>query len=190
MGVFYMSIGLLIKRAAALTLIFVCCIFTACGGHTITEKHKLIRIHIRADSDGEGDQEVKYAVRDRIAAFLEASLEGVTDFGTAYEIIGGLLEEVERETDAVLAGNGFTYRSDAALVNEFFPARGYENIVVESGYYDALILTLGSGGGENWWCVIYPPLCYLEAHADGDGAFKYESYIAEIFKKYFGKKRG
>lgn len=159
-------------------------IFCGCGGHTINEKYRLIRIHIRADSNDAAAQEVKLKVRDGISEYLEDKLKGVEDFETAYTLLGGMLGKITDIADEILAENGFSYRSRAKLNNEFFPTRSYEDIVVESGYYDALIVELGSGRGDNWWCVIYPPLCYLEA--EGSGRLSYKSYIAELFDKYFG----
>lgn len=170
-----------------LLLIFVnSIIFSGCASHTITEEYQLIRIHIRANSNGEKDQGVKLLVRDEITSYLETELKDVTDVTNAHEMISKRLTALMKIADAVLEKNGFTYKSKAKLNEEFFPTRSYEDIVVESGYYDALIIELGSGEGDNWWCVIYPPLCYLEAEANE--GFSYKSKISEIFEKYFGKK--
>ena len=173
-------------KISAFVLIIFCfaLIFCGCGGHTINEKQRLIRIHIRADSNESEAQTVKLKVRDKVSEYLENELSGVEDFETAYAMLGERLDRLTEIADGVLKANGFSYGSKARLNNEFFPTRSYENIVVESGYYDALIIELGSGKGDNWWCVIYPPLCYLEAK--GSGKVEYKSYIAEIFKKYFG----
>lgn len=171
------------RRIAAILLIIFCAaqIFCGCGGNTITEKYRLIRIHIRADSNEPEAQAVKLKVRDKVSAYLEKELEGVSDFETAYEKLGKSLGSIEEKANEVLKANGFSYVSKARLNNEFFPTRSYEDIVVESGYYDALIIELGSGKGDNWWCVIYPPLCYLEAK--GSGKIRYKSYFAELFGK-------
>lgn len=143
-----------------------------------------MRIHIRADSNAAADQAVKLKVRDAVTAYLEPELETVGTFDAAYKAIEKRLRTIEAVADRVLEREGFSYRATAKLVNELFPARSYDGIIVESGYYDALILELGSGRGDNWWCVIYPPLCFLEAQA-GDSV-TYKSKLKELWDKYFG----
>ena len=80
--------------------------------------------------------------------------------------------------------NGFSYISKAKLAKEEFPTRKYDNLVLEQGFYDALILDLGSGEGNNWWCVVYPPLCFLETSPTGENVV-YKSKLVEIIKSFF-----
>ena len=83
---------------------------------------------------------------------------------------------------AVLAANGFSYVSRAQIRREDFPSRVYEGVTLEAGIYDALIVELGSGEGANWWCVVYPPLCFAgETGAD----VQYRSRIWEIIQGFF-----
>ena len=90
----------------------------------------------------------------------------------------GAIEEVAKE---ILRENGFSYGAKASLRREDFPTRVYDGVTLEAGVYDALILELGSGKGDNWWCVVYPPLCFTS----GNGNIVYKSMIAEIIKKFF-----
>jgi stage II sporulation protein R len=80
----------------------------------------------------------------------------------------------------VLKENGFTYTSRASIRQEEFPTRTYGDFTLESGVYDALIVELGTGEGDNWWCVIYPPLCFTA----GNGNVTYISAIQQIIKKW------
>lgn len=159
---------------------------TGCVHTNLDEGYSLIRIHIRADSNDQDDQAVKLEVRDAVCAYLESELNGVDDFQSAYTGIEKRLGKIEAIADKVLAERGFAYTSRARLNNEYFPTRSYEGVVVESGYYDALILELGSGKGDNWWCVIYPPLCYLEAQ--GTGGIRYKSKIKELWEQFISRK--
>lgn len=159
--------------------IFLC----ACGNNNQGES-QLLRLHIRAQSNSAADQAVKLKVRDSVVLYLESELKDVRDFETAKKEIDKRKGQIKQLADKVLNENGFTYRSTVTLSNEFFPTRMYEDLVVESGYYDALIILLGEGNGDNWWCVIYPPLCYVEAEFGGD--FRYKSKIKELIDKYFG----
>lgn len=172
------------KKKVSIILIIMCLslIFFGCSDNTINEEYQLIRIHIRANSNSQTDQEVKLKIRDKVTDYLEKELCDVSDFVSAYSGISSRLQNINLIADNVLAANGFSYRAKARLNDEFFPTRMYENIVVESGYYDALIIELGDALGDNWWCVIYPPLCYLESGTGGD--FSYKSGIWEMFKKY------
>ena len=164
--------------------VIVCLIINLCGcAHTIPDEgYMLIRIHIRAQSNSAEDQAVKLKVRDAVTEYLESELD-VGDFRSAYDGIEKRLDEIKSLSDGVLESEGFGYRTEARMTNEMFPARSYGGIVVESGYYDALIIELGSGEGDNWWCVIYPPLCFLEAEACSGVQFR--SKIAELWNKYF-----
>ena len=85
----------------------------------------------------------------------------------------------------MLAQNGFAYTSDAQLKKEIFPTRSYDGIVFEQGEYDALVVNLGSGKGDNWWCVVYPPLCFVGGELTGGGVV-YKSKLEEIVKEFFG----
>lgn len=172
------------RRITAVLLCTVfCVIFCGCAAHNNDERVALIRIHVRANSNDGGDQAVKLSVRDAVTALMEERLDGVDDYPTAYEAISEMLEEVESVATQTLRENGYDYGARARLNNEYFPTRSYGDIIVESGYYDALILELGEGAGDNWWCVIYPPLCF----AGNGGEFKYRSLIKEIWDKYLKK---
>ncbi|MCL2061338.1 MAG: stage II sporulation protein R [Firmicutes bacterium] len=160
-------------------------ILSGCEPHTKTigPAAPLLRLHIRADSNAERDQAAKLALVTLVTQFTEDALAEVTCLSEAKQATEKLLPRIKSLCDAYLAEQGFAYRSRAFLSYEFFPERSYENFVLQSGYYDALVITLGAGRGDNWWCVIYPPLCYIEAAHGGSAVYK--SKIAEIFKKYF-----
>lgn len=119
-----------------------------------------LRIHIRANSNLECDQNVKYKVKDAVVEALIPVLSEVETFEQAKEILSQNFGLIENTANSVLAQNGFTYKSVAKLDNEYFPTRTYESVTLEEGYYDALILELGSGTGDNWWCIVFPAFCF------------------------------
>lgn len=170
------------KFACFLVFAAVAVIFCGCAEHTTLDGEALIRIHIRANSNAEADQSVKLVVRDAITEYLTAEIGGATTFAEAYDEISRRTGEIESIANAELRRNGFDYASKVRLTEEFFPTRAYENVIVESGYYDALIVELGSGEGDNWWCVIYPPLCFVSPKGAGD--VRYRSIIAELWRKF------
>ena len=142
-----------------------------------------LRIHVRANSNEQIDQNVKYKVKDEVVRFITPYASKCTDKDKAIEIIGGILPEIEKVCDRVLKANGFTYTSKASVRAEEFPTRVYGDLTLESGIYDALIIELGSGTGDNWWCVIYPPLCFTSGTAD----VQYRSVIMDIINKFIKK---
>lgn len=145
----------------------------SCANTTTVNERDVLRLHIRADSNAAEDQEVKLKVRDKIIKYLaDLDARSVKDAKRKVASKTNTLIEIANRT---LIENGFSYKASATLKNEFFPTRSYGDVTLESGYYDALIISLGSGEGDNWWCVIYPPLCYLE----GNGGVKYKSIIRE-----------
>ena len=114
----------------------------------------------------------------------EMILSGVSSKEKAMEIISENLALIDEVSDGVLRENGFYYGAQSRLCEEDFPTRTYGELTLESGIYDALIVDLGSGEGDNWWCVVFPPLCFV---ADGEGEkVTYKSLIVEWFKKLFG----
>ena len=169
-------------RYISLILIGILGIFcVACVDNKPISERELLRLHIRADSNDSVDQSVKLLVRDDIVAYLTEKNKDVTTFKEAYDRISTQLGALKKIADRRLKKEGMSYVSEVKLTREYFPTRAYGDVVIGSGFYDALIINLGSGKGDNWWCVVYPPLCYLDATDD----FAYKSKIKELIDKYF-----
>lgn len=149
------------------------------------ENNEILRIHIRANSNTNIDQTVKYQVKDAVVSVM---LPILTECESKEEVEQKLTEnfdKIENAANQVLMANGFSYKAKAKLAREEFPARAYGQEVYDAGFYDALILELGQAQGDNWWCVVYPPLCFLQTNNPNE--VKYTSKIAEIVKKIFNK---
>ena len=140
-----------------------------------------LRIHIRAYSNSEEDQLVKYKVKDVVVSLLTPVVAQNETIEQAMASVKKMLNEIEAVTDSVLKENGFDYCASAKLCVEEFPTRVYEGYTLEQGLYDALIINLGEGKGDNWWCVVYPPLCFTSATNN----FVYKSKILEIINGFF-----
>ncbi len=172
-----------LKKIAVFLFIFmVCVIFCGCFEDT-TQEIALLRVHVRANSNDVADQNVKLKVRDCVNAYLTERLTKTYDYDKAVQIVKGSVTDLTALANGTLKANGFSYRAKIRVGEEFFPARAYGDYVVKSGTYQALIVELGLAKGDNWWCVIYPPLCYTPSGKD----VKYKSKIAEFIKKYFGE---
>lgn len=139
-----------------------------------------LRIHVRANSNSAEDQQVKYEVKDEVVKFITPFVKECVDKERAIEVMNELLPEIEKVCDKALRERGYTYGARAQIRDEKFPTRVYGDLTLDEGVYDALIIELGSGTGDNWWCVIYPPLCFTSASAD----VEYRSIIADIINKF------
>ncbi len=144
-------------------------------------EERYLRIHIRANSNCEVDQSVKYKVKERVVEYLTPFVAECKTVDKAKQTVSDKLAEIEMVANNVLQENGFSYSANAKLKNEEFPTRVYQDLTLESGFYDALIINLGEGKGDNWWCVVYPPLCFV---GEGNG-YVYKSKIVEIINNFF-----
>ena len=140
-----------------------------------------LRIHVRADSNDEDAQAIKYQVRDGIVEYLTPL---VAQYDTKEQALIGIrqhLSKIEKVAESILCKNGFAYGATVRLERETFPTRVYGEYTLPAGEYTALIVQLGSGKGDNWWCVIYPPLCFTAP--TGQNVI-YKSKIAEIIRRW------
>ena len=125
----------------------------------ITLNHEILRLHVVANSDSERDQAVKLKVRDAVIAELEQTVAKAADKEAAETLVKGKLPDLEQAANEVLAAEGFSERATVTLTAEEFPTRYYDTFALPAGVYDSLRITIGSGEGHNWWCVVFPSLC-------------------------------
>ena len=120
---------------------------------------QLLRLHILANSDSPDDQALKLKVRDGILRRAEELTYGVTDRQEAEDILNEHLEELCRAGEWVVQAEGYDYPVSAQITDCWFPTREYTDFSLPAGWYRALRMEIGAGAGQNWWCVVYPPLC-------------------------------
>lgn len=142
-----------------------------------------LRIHIRANSNSEYDQNIKYQVKDAVVDALTPLVEQMQSKQQMIEVLQQNVGYLTEVVDAKLRELNQNYTATVKICEEKFPTRSYEELTLGAGVYDAIIIELGSGEGDNWWCVAYPPLCFVTAEGDGDD-IEYKS----IFTKWFGGK--
>ncbi len=148
------------------------------------KEYDYLRLHIRANSNSSIDQNVKYEIKDSLVEFLTPYFSNVKSKEEAINKVESLTNNMETICYAVLRENGFNYSVNVKISNEYFPTRTYSNTTLESGYYDAVIVELGEAKGDNWWCVMYPPLCFVN-NFENNIQIKYKSKIFEWFKNLF-----
>lgn len=120
---------------------------------------EVLRLHIPANSDSEEDQRIKLELRDFLLERYGAELADSGDLAEAERRTEELLPEIEADCQRFLEECGAGYGARAELTEMYFTTREYDNVTLPAGTYTALRITLGSGEGHNWWCVMFPPLC-------------------------------
>ena len=121
----------------------------------------IFRLHIIANSDNKEDQEIKLVIRDRIIDYLKDNCNSSSKKDTI-EFCHSHIEELRQIADTVLEDNKLKYKSSVDIGNFYFPTKNYANISLPAGYYDALKIQLGNADGKNWWCSLFPPLCFVD----------------------------
>ena len=133
-------------------------------------KDGIIRLHVVANSDSEEDQKTKLQVRDAITGALEQAMGKLPDSRAAKAWLEAKLPELERLANDTLAALGCSERAVVSLKKESFPVRKYDTFTLPSGVYESLRVVIGSGEGENWWCVVFPRLCLSATSKDFEAA--------------------
>ena len=166
-----------------ITIIFLSIIFMTVAVYLTVPKptYEYLRIHVRANSNGEKDQEVKMEIKDIVVNYLTPYIADCESKNEAIVLLNDKKDDIERLIDKHLNSRGFNYVSKVKIDSEEFPLRVYEGVTLQEGYYDAVIVNLGKAEGDNWWCVVYPPLCFYGNETD----IKYKSKLKEIIDSFF-----
>ncbi len=136
---------------------------------------KLLRFHCIANSDDPQDQQLKLKVKDAVTGYLSGCLAGADSKEDAGRIISGRLDEISSRAQEVIRREGYDYPVTVAMGRYEFPVKSYGDITLPAGDYDALRVVIGEGKGKNWWCVMFPPLCFIDvAHGQADAKTKEE----------------
>ena len=124
---------------------------------------EVIRFHVRANSDSEEDQALKLKVKNEIVQFLEKELENATTLDEARNILYydmGAIAEIALD---VIHNEGYEYNVDVYFEEDYFPLKVYGDMAFPPGVYEAFRVDIGGAEGKNWWCVLYPPLCFVDS---------------------------
>ena len=125
-------------------------------------KDQIIRFHIKANSDEKEDQALKLKIRDELLKKMKVQFEKSNSIEETREIIKNNIDNIKYITEEMIKEEGKDFSVDVSLGNRNFPTRKYGNITFPSGEYETLQVSIGEGKGENWWCVMFPPLCFVD----------------------------
>lgn len=142
-----------------------------------------IRIRIIPNSNSEYDQNIKYKVKETMENDMKNLLTNVKNIDDARNIIKNNLDGIQDNISKTLQKNDYDLPFNVNFGFNYFPKKEFKGIVYKEGYYESVVVTLGSGLGDNWWCVLFPPLCMIEAEESAD--LEYTTMVKSIIDKYF-----
>ena len=142
-----------------------------------------IRIRVIANSNSDYDQNIKMKVKDQVEYDMYNLLKNTRKIEEAREVIKNNLKQVENNIDKTLQQEDYKLPFSVNFGLNYFPKKEFKGITYNEGYYESVVVTLGEGLGDNWWCVLFPPLCTLEATESTD--IEYTTMVKTIIDKYF-----
>ncbi|MGV1066293.1 stage II sporulation protein R [Clostridium perfringens] len=163
------------KKILSVLILGVMCLFIAGSSLNtrqalgITEENvvediseKLIRFHVLANSDSDIDQDLKLRVKDEVLKYISPILNESQSLEESREILKREDKNIIKIAEDYIKSQGFDYTVETTLTRENFPVKEYGNIVLPQGEYEAYRILIGEGEGQNWWCVMFPPLCFID----------------------------
>ncbi len=144
-----------------------------------------IRVRVIANSNSLVDQDMKLRVMEYLQTYLSPLLVDVSSIEDARDIINDKLGEINDGVGEILRDNNYDMGYSVNFGDNYFPNKEYKGVKYKAGEYESLVVTLGTGGGDNWWCVLFPPLCLLDATDDDSSDIEYKLWVQELIEKYF-----
>lgn len=154
------------KRFCILSLLLILYIFVSAISYTnavcMDISDNVFRLHVIANSDSKEDQNLKYIVRDNVLDYVAQISTTASSKEDIINILQNHLTEIESIALDTIRKNGFDYSVCVEIGNFSFPTKKYGDIILPPGYYDSLKIQIGEATGQNWWCVMFPPLCFVD----------------------------
>ena len=140
--------------------------------------NEALRIRVIANSNSTYDQEIKKEVKEYVEQNMYTLLKDTTEITHAREKIKNELPTLEKEIGILLENKNYPFSYEVNFGYNYFPEKEYKGIIYEEGIYESLVVSLGEAKGDNWWCVLFPPLCLLEAEESTE--VEYRSFVKEM----------
>ena len=142
-----------------------------------------IRLRVLANSNSPRDQKIKADISKKLQKELYSLLKHQRDINAARKIINSNMGNLSEMLDDEMKGYEYSYKLDYGT--HYFPEKIYKGVKYPEGNYESLLVSLGKAEGDNWWCVLFPPLCVMEAEEKEASDVEYKFFFKEIIKKYF-----
>lgn len=144
--------------------------------------NEAIRVRIIANSNDEYDQSVKSSVKDIVSKEMYTLLKDTNSIENARDIINSNISNLDKDIGNYLEDINYNLEYKLNFGYNYFPKKTYKGVEYKDGYYESLVVTLGEGEGDNWWCVLFPPVCMIEAEESTD--VEYTTLIEDLMSKY------
>lgn len=149
--------------------------------NTNNDKDDMLRIRVIANSNSEHDQQVKNEISNNLKIKLYDLLKDEKDIDNARKIINNNIYTLSEDIEKSLVNEDYSYSINYGL--NYFPEKEYNGKTYKEGKYESLLVTLGKGEGNNWWCILFPPLCLVEAE-ESEEEVEYDFFFKNIIDKY------
>ncbi|MCL2354799.1 MAG: stage II sporulation protein R [Oscillospiraceae bacterium] len=150
----------------------------------------VFRLHIIANSNSDEDQRLKYLIRDDILEYIDEMTENLNYVDEVITFAENNIEEIRTIAQNTIHANGYTYTVNTQIGNFRFPTKQYGDITFPPGFYNALKIEIGESIGNNWWCVMFPPLCFVDVSSgivpDSSREVIRENLLAEEYRLISG----
>ena len=147
--------------------------------------HDSIRIRVIANSNTELDQKVKGEVRKSLQDEIASLLKDTKNIEEVREILTKNIKDFHITVEKTMNKNNYNEVFHINYGLNYFPEKEFKGIIYEEGYYESIVVTIGKGEGDNWWCVLFPPLCLMEHEESSMNEVEYKSFIMEVIDKFF-----
>lgn len=146
-------------------LLFIYCIicaFSYVNAVSTDIQNSVFRLHVIANSDSDEDQNLKYIVRDKVLEYISSISNSSMTKDEVIALANENINEIQKIAENTIHENGYNYSVKLNIGNFSFPTKKYGDITFPAGFYDALKIEIGEAKGHNWWCVMFPPLCFVD----------------------------
>lgn len=144
-----------------------------------------IRVRVIANSNSIHDQNMKMKVKERIEKSISPLLVSVENVNEARKIISNSIDNLENDVEVLFKDNNYDKDFKVNFGKNFFPDKDYKGVHYDEGEYESLVVTIGEGTGDNWWCVLFPPLCLLDASDSETEDVEYQFFVTKMLDKIF-----
>ena len=144
-----------------------------------------IRVRVVPNSNSIKDQDMKEKVKNYVSNYMSIKLNGIDNVDEARNIINNNLDELNKDIRNIFDKNNYDMDFKINFGSNYFPNKVYKGVIYNEGDYESLVVYIGRAKGDNWWCVLFPPLCLLEADENETGEVEYRSFVRDMIDKIF-----
>ena len=144
-----------------------------------------IRVRVVPNSNSVKDQYMKEKVKNYVSNYMSIKLNNIKDVNEARGIINSSIEEINKDINNIFKNSDYNKEVKINFGSNYFPDKVYKGVVYRKGYYESLVVYIGRAEGDNWWCVLFPPLCLLEVDKNETGEVEYRSFVRDMINKIF-----